>query len=130
MRRLPLLSIEAELLEWRKHSRGKLVVSMHNGKPLTKSAFRSLWRIIARAVPNKHFTAHIMRHTYITQLIESGVDISLVQYLAGHSDERMTKKVYLHRNKQVLADDAAQAAREAFGKDTTQPTSDVSRETA
>ena len=107
--------LEAELLEWRKHSSGKLVVSLHNGKPLTKSAFRSLWRIIARAVPNKHFTPHTMRHTYITQLVESGVDISLVQYLAGHSDERMTKKVYLHRNKQVLADDAAQAAREAFG---------------
>ena len=107
--------LEAELLEWHKRSRGKFVVSMYNGKPLTKSAFRSMWRIIARAVPNKHFTPHTMRHTYITQLVESGVDISLVQYLAGHSDERMTKKVYLHRNKQALADDAAQAAREAFG---------------
>jgi len=42
----------------------------------------------------------------------------------------MTNEVYLHRNKQVLADDAAQAAREAFGKDTAQPISDVSRETA
>lgn len=107
--------LEAELLEWRKRSRGKLVVSMYNGKPFTKSAYRSMWRIVARTVSNKHFTAHIMRHTYVTQLVESGVDLSLVQYLAGHSDDRMTKKVYLHRNKQALADDAAQAAREAFG---------------
>ena len=107
--------LENALLDWRKKSRSKYVVSMHNGKPLTKSAFRSMWRIVARTVSNKHFTAHIMRHTYVTQLVESGVDLSLVQYLAGHSDDRMTKKVYLHRNKQVLADDAAQAAREAFG---------------
>ena len=71
-----------------------------------------------------------MRHNYITQLVESGVDIALVQYLAGHADERMTKKVYLHRDKERLSRNAAQAAREAFGKDTTQPISDVSRETA
>ena len=89
---------------------------MKNGKPLTKSAFRSLWRSIARALPHKHFTAHTMRHTYITQLVESGVDIELVQYLAGHADDRMTKKVYLHRDKVRLAQSAAKSARDVFEK--------------
>lgn len=41
-------------------------------------------------------TPHILRHTYITNLFLSGVDIKHVQYLAGHSDPQMTLKVYIH----------------------------------
>lgn len=41
-------------------------------------------------------TAHQLRHTYITRLIESGMDIKKVQYLAGHDDIRMTLNVYSH----------------------------------
>lgn len=108
--------LEAALQDWRKKSQGKFVLTMKNGKPLTKSAFRSMWRLIARELPDKHITPHNMRHTYITQLVESGVDDALVQYLAGHSDERMTKKVYLHRDKARLAQSAADAARAAFSK--------------
>ncbi len=108
--------LEAELLKWREKSSSKLVLSMKNGKALTKSAFRSLWRSVARTLRGRHFTPHSMRHTYITRLIESGVDIAYVQYLAGHSDERMTKKVYLHRDKALLAQNAVKAARDALSK--------------
>ncbi|MCI8689205.1 MAG: tyrosine-type recombinase/integrase [Oscillibacter sp.] len=41
-------------------------------------------------------TPHLLRHTYITRLIETGVDIKRVQYLAGHDDIRMTLNVYAH----------------------------------
>ena len=41
-------------------------------------------------------TPHQLRHSYITRLIEGGLDIKKVQYLAGHDDIRMTLNVYSH----------------------------------
>ena len=39
-------------------------------------------------------TPHILRHTYITRLILGGMDLKRVQYLAGHSDPKVTLKIY------------------------------------
>lgn len=41
-------------------------------------------------------TPHQLRHTYITRLVEAGLDVKRVQYLAGHDDIRMTLNVYAH----------------------------------
>jgi len=41
-------------------------------------------------------TPHQLRHTYITTLCQSGMDIKKIQYLAGHSDIKMTLNVYSH----------------------------------
>ena len=35
-------------------------------------------------------TLHQLRHTYITNLIYSGIDPKTVQYLAGHGNKRWT----------------------------------------
>lgn len=39
-------------------------------------------------------TPHILRHTYITRLILGGMDLKRVQYLAGHSDPKVTLQIY------------------------------------
>lgn len=41
-------------------------------------------------------TPHILRHTYATRLIESGLNVKQVQYLLGHDDIRMTLGIYAH----------------------------------
>lgn len=41
-------------------------------------------------------TPHILRHTYITNLILSGANIKVVQYLAGHSKVETTLNIYTH----------------------------------
>lgn len=69
---------------------------MENHKPLTKSAYRSMRKLIERELPDTHVTAHILRHTYITRLFEAGLDIKEIQYLAGHSTVDMTLRVYTH----------------------------------
>ena len=43
-----------------------------------------------------HVTPHLLRHTYITELCASGLDIKKIQYLAGHEDVSMTLRVYAH----------------------------------
>ena len=41
-------------------------------------------------------TPHILRHTYITNLILSGANVKVVQYLAGHSKAEITLNIYAH----------------------------------
>lgn len=93
------------------------VFSKGNGEPLTESSFRSMWRIVEKRTTfdmekfgkpispkhpkifyslDFHCHPHLLRHTYITRLFESGLDIKQVQYLAGHSTIEMTLKVYTH----------------------------------
>ncbi len=43
-----------------------------------------------------HVSPHILRHTYISNLILKGVNIKTVQYLAGHETPEMTLKIYTH----------------------------------
>jgi len=41
-------------------------------------------------------TPHQLRHTYITRLCESGIDVKKVQYLAGHATVNLTLSIYAH----------------------------------
>ena len=41
-----------------------------------------------------HVTPHLLRHTYITNLLYSGVDPKTVQYLAGHENSKTTMDIY------------------------------------
>jgi len=43
-----------------------------------------------------HTTPHLLRHTYISELVLAGVSVKRVQYLAGHSSPILTLKVYTH----------------------------------
>lgn len=39
-------------------------------------------------------TPHILRHTYVTRLVLSKMDLKRVQYLAGHADPQITLQIY------------------------------------
>lgn len=41
-------------------------------------------------------TPHLLRHTYITELILGGANLKTVQYLAGHATAAMTLNIYSH----------------------------------
>ena len=41
-------------------------------------------------------TPHLLRHTYITNLLLAGTDIKTVQYLAGHEKSKTTLDIYAH----------------------------------
>ena len=109
--------VEAWLRKQRDRSSSKFVLSLKNKKVMTLSAFRSMWKLIERELPETHITAHILRHTYITRLFEAGLDVKEIQYLAGHSTMDMTLSVYTHYDRKNREQQTAEKVRRAFCKE-------------
>jgi integrase/recombinase XerD len=55
-----------------------------------------------RAALGKKITPHILRHTYCTNLLKNGADITFIKDLAGHQDIHTTEKYYLKRDDSLL----------------------------
>ena len=71
-----------------------------NGKvasqPLTTTGLTGILAELQQTAGIARFTPHDMRRTFITRLLEQGVDINTVRQLAGHSDISTTAS-YDHR---------------------------------
>lgn len=63
--------------------------------PAYSTMYKSLKSLMEDAGIEKHITFHCARHTFISRLVEKGVDIKTVAILAGHSSTRHTER-YMH----------------------------------
>lgn len=59
-------------------------------------------QLAEKAKINKRVYTHLMRHNCFTHLIEAGVDISLIQKLAGHSNVKTTL-LYTHISHNLIS---------------------------
>lgn len=138
-RRLPIpLVLRAALTRERRNTNSPYVLSMETGESLTKASFDALWRSVkVRSLSSgkplgytgstrragERFTVtldfyvhpHLLRHTYITQLFESGMDMKQVQYLAGHATPDMTLNVYTHYRMKSREKETADLVESAVG---------------
>ncbi|MCM1298192.1 MAG: site-specific integrase [Firmicutes bacterium] len=111
-------------LEGVPHSRFSLVCPNSKGKPMSSTGWKRLWGSYLCDLnlkygnwqscletngkkPGKYdptekpmlipeFTAHWLRHTYITLLYKAGVDVLTAKEQAGHSDISTTMGIYTH----------------------------------
>lgn len=59
-------------------------------------------QLAEKAGINKRVYAHLMRHNCFTHMVENGIDINLIQRLAGHSTVKTTN-VYLHTSHTTIS---------------------------
>lgn len=110
--------LTAALRDSKRTARSVFVVPAANGSHATKQTVRSIMAIIERrrikpkqtkapdskkpgpqpleGTLNFHVTPHLLRHTYITRLCQSGMDVKKIQFLAGHSNVGITLNIYAH----------------------------------
>lgn len=84
----------------RRRAKNRIYYRYANG---TKTAFKVEAKLGTKAKRGGYtycidfdVTPHILRHTYITNLLLGGVDIKTVQYLAGHEKSKTTLEIYSH----------------------------------
>nr|WP_314466508.1 tyrosine-type recombinase/integrase [uncultured Clostridium sp.] len=70
------------------------------GNPLTYHSFYDVFQRTKRKT-GLNFKCHDLRHTFITRLVESGMDISVVSMIAGHRHITTTQE-YLHISRNYL----------------------------
>lgn len=71
------------------------VVADAHGNTMSKSAFVKMWNPVKTAV-SFEIGSHMLRHTYCTWLYDNGIDLKTAKDLMGHSDIRITDKIYTH----------------------------------
>lgn len=88
---------------------GFLFTSCH-GNPRTESEYSGLFRRLLAKYNAKNkikigrCTPHVLRHTFATKCVASGMDIKKAQYLMGHEKANTLLDVYADVDKNNLAD--------------------------
>jgi len=83
-----------------------LVFTNSRGQHIKPGDYNDDLRLRAKTAGiNKRVHAHLLRHSYATHLLMSGVDITMVATLLGHRDVQTTFETYVH-----LADDTLKKA--------------------
>jgi len=85
-------------LELRGTDAGQLFVSMKRGgslcygRRLSPQSIYYLLKVRAKKAAVKYFTPHDLRRTFVSRLLDSGVDIAIVAKMAGHSNIQTTAR--------------------------------------
>ena len=90
--------------------RTDLLFSSIHGTPVSYSSYNFYLKEAAKRVTQKNVTAHMLRHTHASPLMEAGVPIEMISRRLGHGDSRITKEIYLHVTKKMKKRDAERIA--------------------
>jgi site-specific recombinase XerD len=73
-----------------------LFEGQNKGQPISQSTIQQVFKnVCKKAGINKPASVHSLRHSFATHLLESGVNLKIIQSLLGHSSLRTTS-IYLH----------------------------------
>lgn len=121
IRDVPVPTYLAERLDKIKKKPNDLIVTSAQGKPLTKTSQKRLWRRFRRYMDIENgaetfrgsvvqstiaedLRPYCYRHTYCTDLQDAGVPITVARRLMGHADIKTTALIYTHHSEKSFED--------------------------
>lgn len=73
-----------------------------NGNPLTTRGVETILdQVLKKSGLNYHFSPHVLRHTFATDMLNNGADLKIVQELLGH-ENLATTQIYTHVSNERL----------------------------
>jgi len=91
-----------EYLRTRNDHNEALFVQQSGDKRMTRSAVTSVIAAMARKTGN-HATAHTLRHTFATNMMNNGAELEIVQRILGHKNLSTTEKYLAVSHKRLFA---------------------------
>jgi integrase/recombinase XerD len=90
-------TLEMLRIYWRAYTPAQyLFEGQKKGQPVSRSTIQIVFKkSVKKTGINKQATVHSLRHSFATHLLESGVNLKIIQGLLGHSSLRTTS-IYLH----------------------------------
>lgn len=73
-----------------------IIFLSRDGKPVKNSTYDTYLYKICEKANIKHFSMHVLRHTFATRCIEAGMNPKTLQVILGHSTLAMTMDRYVH----------------------------------
>jgi len=90
-----------ELKEYIKNKNAEYVFSGRKGRLTERNLQKIVQKAAKKAGIQKSVHPHTLRHSFATHLLESGIDIRMIQELLGHAD-LSTTQIYTHISNEEL----------------------------
>lgn len=90
------------------YSASDLFLSNTKGKHISYFTYNKYLKENAARVLNRKITAHTLRHTHASLLLEQGISIDTISRRLGHEDSKVTKEIYLHVTEKLKEKDNQQ----------------------
>ena len=88
---------------WREYKPKEYVLNGQFSLQYSETSVNQIMKqIAAKAGINKRVYTHLMRHCSFTHMVEAGVDINLIQKLAGHANVKTTA-IYTHISHNLIS---------------------------
>lgn len=87
-----------------------LFLSDNSGGHVTYYSYNKYLRENAERVLGRKITAHTLRHTHASLLLEQGVSIDVISRRLGHENSQVTREIYLHVTEKLKEKDNQQIA--------------------
>jgi len=69
---------------------------IHGNKPMEPRTYQNKFQKYLQMAGIERKNFHILRHTFATNCINSGIDIKSLSEILGHSDVKITLNCYVH----------------------------------
>ena len=89
-------AILSQLKKIKKKSRSPFVISTKDGTAVTNRSYQTTYKRLLKKAGVEYRNFHVLRHTFATRALESGMDIKSLSEIMGHKSPVITMNRYAH----------------------------------